>query len=135
MGVWVPEAPVVTNDERVEDSICWNGVKIFDGNPFQANVRLLFPKKIQPCLTQDSNPNPLHYNPSDISTIMGATMWIPAHCDIAGNETANFFAKKGAFVFQRTTRISTFHSLRLFTNMAFKHGFKMEAAEMSKDKN
>ncbi|GFV67506.1 hypothetical protein TNCV_4621861 [Trichonephila clavipes] len=40
-------------------------------------VRLLFPKKIQPCLTRDSNPNPLDYKPSDISTILGGAALLP----------------------------------------------------------
>ncbi|GFX74897.1 hypothetical protein TNCV_1844691 [Trichonephila clavipes] len=62
--------------------------------------------------------------------------WIPAHCDIGGNEHADFLAKKGALVIQRPTKISTFNPIRNFSNMAFKYNFKMEeVAEMSKDKN
>ncbi|GFX31404.1 RNase H domain-containing protein [Trichonephila clavipes] len=60
---------------------------------------------------------------------------IPAHCDMAGNEHADFLAKKGALVIQRSTKISTFNCIRLFSNMAFKYSFKIEATEMSKDKN
>ncbi|GFX89355.1 uncharacterized protein LOC103524116 [Trichonephila clavipes] len=59
--------------------------------------------------------------------------WISAHCDIAGNERADFLAKKGALVMQRPTGISTYNSLRLFSNMAFKYNFKIKVAEMSKD--
>ncbi|GFW16234.1 hypothetical protein TNCV_4263991 [Trichonephila clavipes] len=35
-----------------------------------AKVRLLFPKKIQPCLTRDSNLNPLGCKPSVRATIL-----------------------------------------------------------------
>ncbi|GFV78842.1 hypothetical protein TNCV_4079421 [Trichonephila clavipes] len=61
--------------------------------------------------------------------------WIPAHYSIAGNELANFLTKKGALVIQRPAKISTFNSLRLLTNMPFKHDFKKQVAEMSKYKN
>ncbi|GFW60007.1 hypothetical protein TNCV_4864621 [Trichonephila clavipes] len=60
---------------------------------------------------------------------------IPAHCDIAWNEHAEFLAKKAALVIQRPTRISAFDSLRHFTNTVFKYNSKMEATELSKDKN
>ncbi|GFV18242.1 hypothetical protein TNCV_170451 [Trichonephila clavipes] len=39
-------------------------------NPLQAKIRLLFPKKIEPCLTLDSNPNPPGYKPRVISTVL-----------------------------------------------------------------
>ncbi|GFW69353.1 hypothetical protein TNCV_487021 [Trichonephila clavipes] len=55
--------------------------------------------------------------------------WIPAHCDIAGNEHANFLAKKGALVIEEPTRISTFLLIWPLSII------EMKTAEMSKDKN
>ncbi|GFX96643.1 hypothetical protein TNCV_244301 [Trichonephila clavipes] len=60
-----------------------------------------------------------------------------AHCDITGNQHADFFAKKGALVIQIPPRISIFNSLRIFSNMVFEYNFKIEAVcgYASKDKN
>ncbi|GFV55596.1 hypothetical protein TNCV_1820831 [Trichonephila clavipes] len=41
---------------------------IRDDNPLQLKVRLLFQKKLHPCLIRDSNP--LGYKPRVISTIL-----------------------------------------------------------------
>ncbi|GFX17328.1 hypothetical protein TNCV_3553331 [Trichonephila clavipes] len=41
-------------------------LSIRDGNPLLAKVRPLFPKKVQPCVSRDSNPNPLGCHPSGI---------------------------------------------------------------------
>ncbi|GFT25107.1 hypothetical protein TNCV_180081 [Trichonephila clavipes] len=60
---------------------------------------------------------------------------ILTHCDIAGNEHADLLAKKGAFVIQTPARISTFNSLRFFSDMGFEYNFKMRVEEMSKDKD
>jgi ribonuclease HI len=60
--------------------------------------------------------------------------WVPAHCAITGNEHADFLAKKGAMVTQRYKRASSFHSLRLITNLTLRSNFKSEAAETSKNK-
>ncbi|GFV60003.1 hypothetical protein TNCV_1401111 [Trichonephila clavipes] len=50
-----------------------------------------------------------------------------------------FLQRKDPLVIQRLARISTifneYSSIRLCSNMAFKHNFKTEVAEMSKDKN
>ncbi|GFV74961.1 ZP domain-containing protein [Trichonephila clavipes] len=46
---------------------------------------------------------------------------------MAGNEHVDFLAKKGALVIQRSSIISTFNSLKLFTNMTFNYNLKMEA--------
>ncbi|GFT75708.1 probable RNA-directed DNA polymerase from transposon BS [Trichonephila clavipes] len=61
--------------------------------------------------------------------------WIPARCDIVGNEHADFFAMKRILVIQKPSRISNLNFLRLSTNMAFKYDFKMEAEDVSKDSN
>ncbi|GFU11955.1 hypothetical protein TNCV_3265551 [Trichonephila clavipes] len=66
--------------------------------------------------------------------------WLPRPSAVmiftrTGNDHAGFLDKKGTLAIQRPARVSTFNSLRLFSNMAFKHNFKMEVAEMSKDKN
>ncbi|GFU72143.1 hypothetical protein TNCV_3050031 [Trichonephila clavipes] len=45
-------------------------LSIRDGNPLQAKVQLLFPKKKQPCLTGDSNPNPFGYELRVLFTLL-----------------------------------------------------------------
>ncbi|GFU98256.1 hypothetical protein TNCV_4856711 [Trichonephila clavipes] len=45
-------------------------LSIRDGNPLQANVRHLSPKKMHQCLIWDLNPNSLGHKPTVISTIL-----------------------------------------------------------------
>ncbi len=71
-----------------------------------------------------------------IKLILSRILYLPANCDITGNEqlTPSFLAKKGAMVTQRYKRASSFHFLRLITNLTFRNNFKSEAAETSKNK-
>ncbi|GFU04229.1 hypothetical protein TNCV_863561 [Trichonephila clavipes] len=59
----------ITNDVPSKEQKRGTLLSFRDGNPFQGKVRFLFPK-IHPCLTRDSNPNPLDYKPSSIATIL-----------------------------------------------------------------
>jgi len=40
-----------------------------------------------------------------------ALQWIPAHCQIAGNEQADVLAKKGAKITQTHIRETSYHSI------------------------
>ncbi|GFV94351.1 hypothetical protein TNCV_2268051 [Trichonephila clavipes] len=53
------------------------------GDPFQAKVRLLFPK-IQPCLIRDSNPSPLDYKASVITALLGEASALPCNVNTTG---------------------------------------------------
>ncbi|GFV49361.1 hypothetical protein TNCV_3789481 [Trichonephila clavipes] len=48
-------------------------LSIQDGNPFQVEVRLLFPE-IHPCLIWDSNPSSLDYKPRVIAALLAGAV-------------------------------------------------------------
>lgn len=60
--------------------------------------------------------------------------WVPSHCGIEGNEKADFLAKKGCEVTQLCDKKVPFHSSKLEINRAFRHSFRRDAAEYSRDK-
>jgi ribonuclease HI len=53
-----------------------------------------------------------------------ALQWIPAHCQIAGNEHADALAKKGAKITQTHTRETSYHSIKLHLKQVFQSVYR-----------
>ena len=55
-----------------------------------------------------------------------ALQWIPAHCQIAGNEQADVLAKKGARIKQTRIRNTSYHSIKLHFKQVFQSVYRHE---------
>ena len=60
--------------------------------------------------------------------------WIPAHCGIVGNETADELAKKGSTHHYRPTEKLSFHSVKRLIQLQTKQKTKSQYIESTKDK-
>ena len=57
-----------------------------------------------------------------------ALLWIPGHCQIAGNEHADALAKKGVKITQTHIRETSYHSIKLHLMQVFHsvHRYELE---------
>ncbi|GFV65579.1 uncharacterized protein LOC103524116 [Trichonephila clavipes] len=60
--------------------------------------------------------------------------WVPSHCDLWGNERADFLAKKGTGILQNFRRDLTLHSAKLEIKRIFRESFRLTASRVARDK-
>ncbi|GFX24818.1 uncharacterized protein LOC103524116 [Trichonephila clavipes] len=60
--------------------------------------------------------------------------WVPSHCGLWGNETADFLAKKGTGILQNFRRDLTLHSAKLEIKRIFRESFRLTASRVARDK-
>ncbi|GFW69048.1 hypothetical protein TNCV_2919461 [Trichonephila clavipes] len=60
--------------------------------------------------------------------------WVPSHCGLWGNESADFLAKKGTGILQNFRRDLTLHSAKLEIKRIFRESFCFTASRVARDK-
>lgn len=84
-------------------------------------------------LTIDNCLNLLNWLASNNKIVV--LQWIPAHCGIQGNEAADFLAKKGASVLQRTNPRLPFNNIKCLIKNIFRDSFREELKSRNLNKS
>ncbi|XP_042911903.1 uncharacterized protein [Parasteatoda tepidariorum] len=64
-----------------------------------------------------------------------AMLWVPAHCGLQGNETADFLARKAAKILQISPKPVPFYTSKRLIKISLRTTFEAKLQEANKDKD